>query len=148
MSNPTIKLPTGYASVKHGGAPLSLTEATTMLGASIIKSFKYTNTLNRTKLKGTTGFVAGFIDMKAGSAGAGGTKFDDEKITVALLHGEHATKSWGVVGDVLTFSGMTGDDAKYNGDWSIVSENADFAREQEADKGYDLERYCDVDLTP
>jgi hypothetical protein len=43
---------------------------------------------------------------------------------------------------------MTGDDAKYNGDWSIVSENADFAREQEADKGYDLERYCDVDLTP
>ena len=29
-----------------------------------------------------------------------------------------------------------------------VQQVEDFAREQEADKGYDLERYCDVDLTP
>ena len=148
MSNPTIKVPSGYASVKYGGAPASLTESTTTLGAAILKSFKYGNTLERNKLKGTTGFVAGFIDQKAASAGVGGTKFDSEKLTIACLHGEHATKSWPVAGDVVTFAGMTGDDAKYNGDWSIVSENADFAREQEADKGYDVERYCDVDLTP
>lgn len=148
MSNPTFKLPSGYASVKFGGAPSGLAESTTMVGAAILKSFKYANQLERKKLLGTTGFVAGFIDQKASDNGAGGTKMDTEKVTIACLHGEHATKTWPVVGDVLTLSGMTGDNAKYNGDWSIVSENADFAREQEADKGYDLERYCDVDLTP
>jgi hypothetical protein len=148
MSTATVKLPSGYASVKFGGAPTGLTESTTMVGAAILKSFRYGNQLDRKKITGTTGFVAGFIDMKAASAGAGGTKFDTEKLTISCLHGEHATKSWPVAGDVLTLSGMTGSDTKYNGDWSIVNENDEFAREQEADKGYDLERYCDVDLTP
>lgn len=130
------------------GVPLALTESTTMLGASIIKAFGYDNQLDRTLVEGRGGFVAGFVDMKAASAGAGGTKFDTEKVTVSCLHGEHATKSWPVAGDVVTISGCTGDDAKYNGDWSIVGENAAFARKTEAEKGFNLARYCDVDLTP
>ena len=92
MSNPTFQLPSGYASMKWG-SPLGLAESVTMLGACIIKSFKYQNSLERTKVPGNTGFVAGFVDMKAGSAGSGGTKFDTEKVTVACVHGEHATKS-------------------------------------------------------
>jgi hypothetical protein len=147
MSEPTFKLPSGYASVKWG-VPLALTEATTMFGAAIIKAFSYDNQLDRTKVEGRGGFVAGYIDMKASAAGAGGTKFDTEKVTVSLLHGEHASRTWPVAGDVLTISGCTGDDAKYNGDWSISGENAAFARKTEGDKGFTLERYCDVDLTP
>ena len=148
MSNPTFQLPSGYASVHFGARPDTTTESTTMLGAAIWKSFKYTNPLTRIKLKGEKGFVAGFIDQKAASAGAGGTKYDEEKITISCLYGAHATKTWPKAGDVITLAGATGDNADLVGDWSVVSENRDFAREQEADKGYDLERYCDVDLTP
>lgn len=148
MSTPTTTLPSGYATVYYGATPPGFAESTTNIGALILKSFKYQNQLDRKKLLGTTGFVAGFIDMKAGSAGAGGTKFDTEKLTISCLLGTHATKSWPVPGGVVTIASCTGDAAKYNGDWSVVAENDDFARETEADKGYDLERYCDVDLTP
>jgi hypothetical protein len=147
MSTPTYKLPSGYASIKWG-MPASLAESTTMIGAAIIKAFDYTNALDRTKIEGSNGFVAGWVDMIASTAGSGGTKFDTEKLTLSCLHGEHATKTWPVAGGVITISGCAGDDAKYNGDWSIVSENVRFARKSEADKGYDLERYADVDLTP
>lgn len=147
MSAPTFKLPAGYASIKWG-MPTGFAEATTMIGAAIIKAFNYDNTLDRIKIEGSTGFVAGWTDMKAAANGAGGTKFDTEKVTISCLHGEHATKTWPVAGDVVTIASCTGDDAKYNGDWSIVKENAAYARKTEGDKGYDLERYCDVDLTP
>lgn len=147
MSNPTFKLPSGYAS-KKWGAPSGFTESTTNVGVAIIKAIQYECSLDRTKVEASSGFVAGFVDMKAASAGSGGTKFDTEKVTIALDHMEHATKSWPVPGDVLTLSGMSGDDTKFNGDWSIMKENMSFARKAEADKGYDLERYCDVDLTP
>ena len=145
MSTPTFKLPTGYASLSWS-IP-SLTESTTMIGAAIIKSIKYQNQLERIKIEGNSGFVAGFTDMKASSTGAGGTKFDTEKLTIACVHGEHASKTWPVAGEVITISGLAGDAAKMNGDWSIIAENSDFARKQEAEKGYELERYCDVDLT-
>ena len=147
MSNPTFKLPSGYSSFKHF-SPTGFTESTTIIGAAIIKSLRRRNQLDRLKLEGTTGFVAGFIDQKAASAGVGGTKFDTEQVEISLLHGEHATKTWPEAGDVITLAGMTGDDAKLNGDWSIVSDNADYARKTDGDKGYTLERYCDVDLTP
>jgi hypothetical protein len=145
MSTPTFKLPSGYASVKWG-APLGLTEATTMIGAAILKSLRYNNDLDRIKIEGDKGFVAGYVDMIATAAGSGGTKFDTEKITISCLHGEHATKSWPSAGDKITISGCSGDDTKVNGTWSIVGENSDFARKSEADKGYNLERYCNVAL--
>ena len=47
----------------------------------------------------------------------------------------------------MTIASCTGDDAKFNGAWSVVEENADFARGQEAEKGFNLERYCDVTLS-
>jgi hypothetical protein len=148
MSTPTFKLPPGYASMKWG-APSGLTEATTMLGAAVIKALSYSNAIERIKVEGASGFVAGWVDMKATpNAGSGGTKFDTERLTVSCVHGEHATKTWPAVTDVVTISGCAGDDAKLNGDWSIVSENSTFARKTEADKGYELERYCDIDLTP
>jgi len=146
MSTPTFKLPSGYASL-YWSIP-GLTESTTMFGVSIIKSLRYQNTLEMLKIDGNSGFVAGWTEMKAGSAGAGGTKFDTEKLTAACVHGEHASKTWPVVGDVITISGLLLDALKLNGDWKIVSENSDFARKQEAEKGYDMERYCDIDLTP
>jgi hypothetical protein len=148
MSTPTTKLPSGYATVYWGGTPPALAEATTMIGAAIIKAFNYENTLDRIKIEGTNGFVAGYVDMIASSTGAGGTKFDTEKISISCLHGTHATKTWPVAGAVITIASATGDAAKYNGDWSIVKENEAFARKTEADKGFDLERYADVDLTP
>src|SRR5262245_5552474 len=128
MSTPTFKLPSGYASLSWS-IP-SFEEDTTMIGAAIIKSIKYHNQIERIKIEGNTGFVAGFTDMKAGSLGSGGTKFDTEKLTIACVHGEHASKKWPVVGDVITIEGLTSntDAAKLNGDWSIVSENSDFAR--------------------
>lgn len=146
MSTPTFRLPANYSSIKWGNP--TMTEATTFAGVAIVKSFRYRNPMERIKIEGNQGFVAGFVDMKATSAGTGGTKFDTEQVDLALLHGEHASKTWPVVGDVVTWSGLTGDDAKYNGDWSVVSENADFARKQDGEKGYTLERYADVDLTP
>jgi hypothetical protein len=147
MSEPTFQLPAGYASVKWG-APLGLTESTTMIGAAIIKSISFDNQIGRIKIEGRGGFVAGWVDMKAASAGAGGTKYDTEKVNISLLHGEHATKTWPEPGTVITVSGCTGKDTVFNGDWSIVGENMNFARKTEGDKGYSLERYCDVDLTP
>ena len=140
-----MKLPAGYASLYYD-LPPGLTESTTMIGAAIIKSFRYNNQLERVKFEGRGGFVAGFVDMKAAATGVGGTKYDTERLTISCLHGEHATKSWPGVGDSITLSGMTGDAAKCNGKWSIVSENADYARKSEADKGYELERYADVSL--
>jgi len=146
MATPTYKLPSGYASL-YWSIP-GLTEATTMIGAAVIKSIRYSNQLDRIKIEGSTGFVAGFVDMKASSAGAGGTKFDTEQVTIACVHGEHATKTWPIIGDVITISALAGDASRLNGDWSVVRENSDYARKQEAEKGYELERYCDIDLTP
>jgi len=147
MSTPTFKLPPNYASVKWG-APNGLTEAVSMIGAAIIKSIGYENTLDRTVIEGDKGFAAGFVDMRATTAGAGGTNFDTEKVNISLLHGEHATKTWPIPGDVITISGCTGDDLVFNGDWSILSVNNQYARKTEGDKGYTMTRYADIDLTP
>lgn len=146
MSTPTFKLPSGYASL-YWSIP-GFTESTTMLGVAVIKTVRYQNTLDMKKIEGNSGFIAGWTEMKAGSAGAGGTKFDTEKLTLAAVHGEHASKTWPTIGDVITISGLLLDALKLNGDWKVVAENSDFARSQEAEKGYDLERYCDIDLTP
>lgn len=146
MSTPTHKLPSGYASVAWD-IP-SLTEATTMVGASIIKAITYRNDLEIVTIEGQGGFVAGFTEMKAGSAGSGGTKFDTEEITIACVGGEHASKTWPVAGDVVTISAATGKAARFNGDWKVVSENDSYARKQHADIGFNLKRWCDVDLTP
>lgn len=147
MSEPTFTLPPGYASVKWG-PPLGLTESTTMIGAAIIKAIGYDNTLDLTVIEGRGGFGAGLIEMKAASAGSGGTKFDTEKVTISLLHGEHASKTWPDAGTVITISGCTGKDAVFNGDWKITADNAQYARKTEGDKGYTLQRWCDIDLTP
>lgn len=148
MSAPSFKLPANYATVEWGGTPPGFAEAATFLGAAIIKAFGYENTLDTVKVEGTNGFVAGYVDMKASSAGSGGTKFDTEKLNISCLHGTHANKSWPIAGEIITIASCTGDSAKFNGDWKIVSENIAFARKTEGDKGYTLERYCDVDLTP
>ena len=146
MPTPTFKLPTGYASVAWS-IP-GFTEATTTIGIAVIKAMNYENPMERLKIEGNTGFVAGWTDMMAGSAGAGGTKFDTEKLTISALLGEHASKTWPTVAGVIVISGCTGKAAQINGEWSIVKENMAFARKTEGDVGFDLERYCDVDLTP
>lgn len=146
MSNPTFKLPPSYATLSWS-IP-SFTEATTMLGVAVLKSLAYRNALELLPIDGNTGFVAGFTEMKAGSAGAGGTKFDTEEITVAAVSGTHATKTWPTPGDVITISGAAGALAALNGDWKVMAENQSFARKQEAEWGCDLKRWADIDLTP
>lgn len=146
MSTPTQKLPSGYASLTWS-IP-SFTESTTMFGAAVIKSIAYDAELEMFLVEGNTGFVAGWTEMKAGSAGAGGTKFDTEKLTAACVHGEHASKTWPVIGDVITISGLSGDASRLNGDWKVKRENSKFARKAEAEKAYDFVRFADVDLTP
>lgn len=146
MSTPTFKLPTGYATLSWS-IP-TFTESVTLLGVAVLKSVSYRNQLELLPIDGNTGFVAGFTEMKAGSAGAGGTKFDTEEISVAAVSGTHATKTWPEPGDVITISGVTGAFAKLNGDWKVMAENQAFARKQEAEIGFDLKRWADIDLTP
>lgn len=146
MSTPTFKLPSGYATLTWG-IP-GFTEATTMLGAAIIKSMTYRNQLEMITIEGTSGFVAGWTEMVAGSNGSGGTKFDTEAVTIACVGGTHATKTWPVAGAVVTISAAAGQAAGLNGDWKVVAENDSYARKQDGEKGYDLKRWCDVDLTP
>lgn len=149
MSTPTFKLPAGYASLKYG-TPDNFTEGTFMTGVAVLTGFKYGNKLERKKILGSKGFVAGWTDMVRSEAGngAGGTKYDTEAVTLAFskTHGEHAVKRWPLISEVLDLGNMSGDDAKFNGKWSIVGEDIEFARASEADKAYQLERYCDVAL--
>ena len=143
MSNPNHVVPAGYASLVWS-IP-SFTEATA-LGAAVIESIQFPQSLELLPITGNTGFVAGFTEMRATANGVGGTKVDTDELTINCTDGVVSGKTWPELGTVVTLSAFAAPYDGLNGKWKVTKVSPSATAKQQGKRSFTLQRWCDVSL--
>lgn len=140
----TPKIPASYATVVWS-IP-GFTEATTTLGAAVIDSISLDGSPEFIKIIGNEGLVAGVQPVIAFSAGVGGTKRDDEELSVTCLAGTVTAKSWPAPGDTVTISGTPAPWDRINSKWMCIADPLTGSNKQHGKITLKLARWSNVAL--
>lgn len=140
----TPKLPSSYATLVWS-IP-SFTEGTYSLGSAVIESIALDGSPEFITILGNEGLVAAVQPLLAAAAGTGGTKRDDEELTVTCLAGTVTAKSWPTAGDTVTISGALAPWDRINSKWMCVSDPLSASRKAEGKITLKLKRWTNVAL--
>lgn len=144
MSTPQQVLPSGYSGIVWS-IP-SFTEATTSIGAAIIESIAFPESLEIIPILGNSGFTAGFTEMRASAATAQGTAVDTDELTINCVDGVVTGKTWPALGAVVTLAAFAAPLEGLNGKWKVIKRNTNAQAKQGGKRTFTLQRWADVAL--
>jgi hypothetical protein len=124
----------------------SFTEGTTSMGAAVIDSISLDGEPEFIEVVGNQGLVVGLQPLLATSNGGGGTKRDDEMLTVTCKAGALTGKSWPAPNTVVTISGAPAPWDRINTNWLCMSDPLSATQKAHGTITLKFKRYCEITL--